>query len=86
MFLMLSTGVVCYSHFSCKKTSKRAVYGYPIAEMGLGPRTEEMCGLGWQVFIVHSNRQQLTWHGYQSPTSKICKPAKSQLGEKNAGC
>ena len=60
--------------------SKRAVCGYSIAVVGLGPRTERSV---WDwlagVFLEHSNKEQLAGHGHQHPTTAVCKHAKKKI-------
>lgn len=57
-FSRYSLNGVCCSHFICRKTSKRAICDYPIAEVGWGPRTE---GDVWDVLVgVYSTQQQGT--------------------------
>lgn len=55
MFITLSTAVGLLFPFHMQKTSKRAMCGYPMAEVGLGPRAEGC--VGW-AGGVHSTQQQ----------------------------
>lgn len=42
---------------------------------------KEVCGTCQWVFAVHSNKGQLTGHGFWSPTSEVCKHAKKKVSQ-----